>query len=476
MKARDSTLNVDVAVLGAGPGGYTAAFRSADLGQTVALIDSSASLGGVCLNVGCIPSKALLHTAKVIAEASELSGVHFGMPKIDIAVIREGKSQVVHRLTSGLASLARQRRVTCIQGRAHFDSPHSIVVDGPQGITRVCFGHAIVAAGSSPTRLPGLPYDDTRLMDSTGALELADVPDRLLVIGGGIIGLEMATVYQALGSRVTIVELTDQLLPGADPDVVEPLARRLAKRCESIFLNTRLTSLEPLGQGLRASFEGPGASQSEIYDRVLVAIGREPNGRLIGAEAAGLAIDERGFIRVDEHMRTNVPHIYAVGDIAGEPMLAHKAAHEGKVAAEVIAGHDASFEPGAIPSVAYTDPEVAWMGLTEREALRTGISYEKAIFPWAASGRALSVGRGEGLTKLLFEKGSRRLIGAAIVGAGAGELIAETVLALELDARAADLCVTVHPHPSLSETVLGAAEIVQRTVTDLYVDPDTTNT
>lgn len=462
-------LKVDVAVLGAGPGGYTAAFRAADLGKQVALIDNGRTLGGVCLNVGCIPSKALLHTAKVIGEAGELPGIRFGAPQIDLAAVRAGKDQVIQRLTGGLTTLARQRKVTVVQGHARFDSPRSFSVVNGTRVTSVRFDQAIIAAGSSPTRLPGLPYDDPRLMDSTGALEVADVPRRLLVIGGGIIGLEMATVYQALGSRVTIVELTDQLIPGADADIVEPLARRLAKRCEAILLGTKLVSLASLKEGLQATFARSGATQSHVYDRVLLAVGRQPNGRSIGAEAAGVVVDARGYIRVDEQMRTNVSHIYAIGDIVGEPMLAHKATHEGKIAAEVIAGHAASFEPGAIPSVAYTDPEVAWMGITEREAIRMEVAYDKAVFPWAASGRALSVGRGEGLTKLLFEKGTRRLIGAGIVGVGAGELIAETVLGLELGAYAADFCVAVHAHPSLSETVAAAAEIEQGTITDLYL-------
>lgn len=462
-------IEVDVAVLGAGPGGYTAAFRAADLGQRVALIDSRDTPGGVCLHVGCIPSKTLLHTARVIDEARELPGVSFGTPQIDVAAVRAGKDQVIRQLTAGLAALARQRKVTMVQGSARFITPHSFSVAASGGTTTVRFRQAIIAAGSSPARLPGLPYGDPRLMDSTAALEIADVPARLLVIGGGIIGLEMATVYRALGSRVTLVELTDQLLPGADADIVEPLARRLAQCCETILLATRVVSLEPLAQGLRVCFEGPNAPAPQVYDRVLLAVGRQPNGHRIGAEAAGVRVDARGFIAVDEQLRTNVPHIHAVGDIVGEPMLAHKAVHEGKVAAEVIAGHASSFEPGAIPLVAYTDPEVAWMGLTEREARQGGVACEKAVFPWKANGRALSAGRGEGLTKLLFEKGSRRLLGAGLVGPGAGELIAETVLALELGAQAADLCTTIHPHPSHSETVAAAAEIAEGTITDLFI-------
>lgn len=464
-----SDLSVDVAVLGGGPGGYAAAFRVADLGKRVALVDASGSLGGVCLHVGCIPSKTLLHTAKVIAEAAELVGVKFAPPQLDLAALRQAKASVVARLASGLKALARQRKLTLVQGRGRFASAHTLTVEGAEGTRTIRFEQAIIAVGSTPTRLPGLPDDDPRLMDSSAALELPDIPARLLVIGGGVIGLELATIYQALGSRVSIVEMADQLLPGADPDIVQPLAKRLGGRCAAILLNTQVTRLEPLAEGLRASFAGPADPPQQTYDRVLLAVGRSPNGKLIGADAAGVKVDAQGFIAVDEQLRTNVAHIHAVGDVVGEPMLAHKASQQGKVAAEVIAGHAASFEPGAIPAVAYTDPEVAWMGLTEGEAKRTGVAYEKAVFPWAASGRALSLGRTEGLTKLLFEPGSRRLIGAAIVGVGAGELIAEAVLGLELGALAADLCLAVHPHPSLSETLAMAAEIAEGSITDLYV-------
>ncbi len=466
--AEPAALDVDVAVLGAGPGGYTAAFRSADLGKRVALIERESALGGVCLNVGCIPSKALLHTAKVICEASELAGVRFGKPQIDLKELREWKNGVVRKLTGGLTTLAKRRNINVVQGEAHFVSGHELAVQAAGGTRSIRFEHAIIAAGSSPTRIPGFP-DDPRIIDSTGALEILDVPARLLVIGGGVIGLEMATVYQALGARVTIVEMMGQLIPGADSDLVAPLAERLAKRCEAILLNTKVSALEVLTDGLRATFQGPGAPPAQVYDRVLVAVGRRPNGTRIGAHAAGVQVDERGFVVVDAQRRTSVPHIFAIGDIVGEPMLAHKASCEGKVAAEVIAGHDAYFEPGAIPSVAYTDPELAWMGLTELEATSKGVAYEKAVFPWSASGRALSMGRADGLTKLLLEKGSRRVIGAGIVGPGAGELIAETVLALELDAQAADLCAAVHPHPTLSETIALAAEIAEGTITDLYL-------
>lgn len=462
-------IRTEVVVIGAGPGGYTAAFRAADLGKKVVLIDSQLTLGGVCLNVGCIPSKTLLHTAKVINEASELLGVRFGTPEVNLPVLRDWKNGVVNRLTSGLAGLAKQRGVTVVQGQANFTSGHTLSVTKANGTDEINFEYAIIAAGSSATRLPSLPYDDPRLMDSTGALELKQVPERLLVIGGGIIGLEMATVYQALGSKVSVVELAGQLVPGADPDVVKPLAERLGKRCETILLNTRVIRIEPLTEGLRAFFDGPDAPTAQTYDCVLVAVGRRPNGHTISAETAGVQVDERGFIAVNEQMQTNVPHIYAVGDIVGGPMLAHKATHEGRVAAEVIAGHNSTFEPSAIPSVAYTDPEIAWVGLTEQDAIRTGVEFDKGLFPWAASGRALSMGRSEGFTKLLFEKGSRRIIGAGIVGVGAGELIGEMVLALELGAQVDDVCVAVHPHPSLSETIGLASEIVQGSITDIYL-------
>ncbi|MDX6424802.1 MAG: dihydrolipoamide dehydrogenase [Gaiellaceae bacterium] len=464
---------VDVVVLGAGPGGYTAAFRAADLGLKTVLVERFDTLGGVCLNVGCIPSKALLHIAKVVADAAESAdhGVRFARPEIDLAELRGWKESVVGRLTSGLAGLAKQRNVRVVHGVGAFTSPNTLVVETADGPTTIAFRNCIIAAGSAPVRLPGLPYDDHRVIDSTGALELADVPERLLVIGGGIIGLEMATVYEALGARVTVVELMDSLIPGCDRDLVRPLHRRIESRYEAIHLGIRVASVESVPEGLRVHFEGEGAPDPQLYDRVLVAVGRAPNGAALGAENAGVAVDQRGFIAVDGQMRTNVSHIFAIGDVVGGPMLAHKATHEGKVAAEVIAGHDVAFDAKAIPSVAYTDPEVAWMGLTETEAAAQGRAVEKAVFPWAASGRALSLGRDEGLTKLLFDPETHRLLGAGIVGPGAGELIAESVHALELGAEAEDLALTIHAHPTLSETIGLAAELAAGTITDLYVRP-----
>ena len=465
-------LHAEVLVLGSGPGGYTAAFRAADLGRQVVMVERHATLGGVCLNVGCIPSKALLHAARVVAEAEEMShfGVSFGKPAVDLGRLRDWKSGVVGRLTKGLAGLARQRKVEVVTGQGRFLSDHLLEVQGPEGARRtVSFDHCIIAAGSRSARIPGFPYDDPRLMDSTSALALADVPQRLLVIGGGIIGLEMACVYDALGSRVTVVELADGLIPGADRDLVKPLHKRLEKRYEAILLRTRVTALESTPAGLVARFEGEGAPEPQTYDRVLLAVGRRPNGLDIGADKAGVTVDARGFIPVDRQQRSSVPHIYAIGDICGEPMLAHKATHEGKLAAEVLSGHRASFDARTIPSVAYTDPEVAWMGLTETAARAQGIAYEKASFPWAASGRALATGRDEGMTKLLFHKDTRRLLGAGMVGPNAGELIAETVLALEMGADASDIGLTIHPHPTLSETVFFAAEIAEGSITDLYM-------
>ena len=464
-------LHAEVLVLGAGPGGYTAAFRAADLGKQVVLIEKYGALGGVCLNVGCIPSKALLHVAKTITEAEEIAqyGVTFGKPKIDIKQIRTWKESVVAKLTGGLAGLAKQRKVQVIHGVAKFTSPNSISVETKDGSETITFDSAIIAAGSSVARIPGFPYDDPRIIDSTGALELRDVPQRMLIIGGGIIGLEMATVYHALGSKISMVELADGLIPGADRDLVRPLAKRIEKRYEAIYLKTKVSKIEALKEGLRVHFEGAQAPEPQLYDRVLMAVGRRPNGRDIGAEAAGVAVNERGFIPVNQQMRSSVPHIYAIGDISGEPMLAHKAVHEGKVAAEVIAGHKSFFEPLTIPSVAYTDPEIAWMGLTETQAKAQGIEYEKANFPWAASGRALSIGREEGATKLLLDPQTRRILGAGIVGANAGELIAEAVLALEMGADMEDIGLTIHPHPTLSETVCFAAEIAEGSITDLYL-------
>jgi len=463
-------VHAEVVVLGAGPGGYTAAFRAADLGKKVILIERYPTLGGVCLNVGCIPSKALLHVAKVITEAGEMAhaGIAFGKPAVDLAKLREWKSGVVGKLTRGLAGLARQRKVEVIVGRGAFSSPHTIKVETAEGVKTVGFDHCIIAAGSSAARIPGLPYEDSRICDSTGALELPQIPKRLLVIGGGIIGLEMATVYDALGSRITVVEMLDGLMPGADRDVVKVLEKRIGKRYEKILLKTRVARVEAQASGLKVTFEGASAPKPESYDAILMAVGRRPNGHEIGAEAAGVNVDARGYIPVDPQLRTNVPHIYAIGDICGEPMLAHKATHEGKIAAEVIAGHKAHFDARAIPSVAYTDPEVAWMGLTETRARADGIEYDKAVFPWAASGRALATGRDDGMTKLVLDRNTRRVLGAAIAGVNAGELIAETVLALEMGADMADLGLTIHPHPTLSETVCFAAEMAEGTITDLY--------
>jgi dihydrolipoamide dehydrogenase len=450
----------DVVVLGSGPGGYTAAFRAADLGLRTVLVERYESLGGVCLNVGCIPSKALLHVARVIAEGEEAAeqGVRFGAPEIDLDGVRAFKDGTVARLTGGLAGMARQRGVEVVRGTGRFTGPHTLDVDG----TEIAFAHCIVAAGSHAVGLPGLPEDE-RIVDSTGALALPEVPERMLVIGGGIIGLEMATVYDALGSRVTVVEMLDQLIPGADPDVVKPLHARIAKRYEAIHLGTRVDGVWAASDGLFASFGGA----EERYDRILVAVGRRPNGAAVGAEAAGIHVDERGFIPVDRQMRTNVPHVFAIGDVVGEPMLAHKATHEAKVAAEVIAGHDVEFDARSIPSVAYTDPEIAWTGLTETRARAEGTAVETAVFPWAASGRALGMGRPDGLTKLVLEPGTNRLLGAGIAGVNAGELVAELVHALEMGADAEDLGLTIHPHPTLSESIGMAAEVATGTITDL---------
>ena len=463
-------LNADVVVLGAGPGGYTATFRAADLGLSVILVERGPTLGGVCLNVGCIPSKALLHVAKVMEEAAEMSahGVTFAPPQLDLPKLRNWKASVVGRLTQGLAGLAKQRRVKVVTGEGHFTGPHQLEVTGPEGRQLVTFRQAIIAAGSEPVTLPTFPADP-RVMDSTGALALADVPAELLVVGGGIIGLEMATVYHALGSRVTVVELSNQLIPGCDADLVKPLHRRLEKRYAAIHLATKVASVVAGETGLIARLEGPKGSQEATFDRVLVAVGRRPNGNKLGLAAAGVTVNPAGFIPVNAQQQTNVPHIYAIGDIVGQPMLAHKATHEGKVAAEVAAGHKSAFVATVIPSVAYTDPEVAWVGLTETAAKEQGIVYEKGVFPWAASGRSLSLGREEGLTKLLFDPASGRLLGAGLVGPGAGELIAEAALAIEMGVDAQDLALTIHPHPTLSETVAFAAEAFEGTLTDLYL-------
>ncbi len=463
----DADHSAQLVVIGAGPGGYTAAFRAADLGLDVLLVERSPVLGGVCLNVGCIPSKALLHAAKVIDDAKAMAdhGVTFGEPAIDAEKLRDWKNEVIGKLTGGLSSMAKQRKVRVVQATARFESPNRLRLDNDETVD---FEHCIIAAGSEPMMLPGLP-DDPRIVDSTGALELAPLPKRLLVVGGGIIGLEMACVYSALGTDVSVVELMDTLMPGTDPDLLRPFTKIIKTRYEAIMLSTKVTGMRATVPGIEVSFEGDKAPSVGVYDRVLVAIGRKANGNLLDAGKAGVRVDERGIIEVDKQMRTNVPHIFAIGDLAGGPMLAHKATHEAKVAAEVAAGEKSYFDARTIPSVAYTDPEVAWVGLTELEAKARGIDYEKAQFPWAASGRALALGRGEGFTKLLFDKKTERVLGGGIVGPAAGDLIAEIGLAIEMDADAADISLTVHPHPTLSETVAFAAEAFEGTLTDLYM-------
>jgi len=464
-------LTAQLVVLGAGPGGYTAAFRAADLGLDVILVDRWPQLGGVCLNVGCIPSKALLHAARVIedVEAMAENGLLFGDPSIDIGRLRQWKNRIVDKLTAGLTVLAKQRKVRVLRGTGRFVSRRALEVQGPDGArTVVGFEQCIIAAGSEPVRLPGLP-DDPRIIDSTGALELRELPDRMLVVGGGIIGLEMACVYDALGSRVSVVELTPGLMPGCDPDLVRPLQKRIASRYESIMTGTRVTGVEAREDGLHVAFEGPGAPATAAYDRVLVAVGRVPNGGSINAAAAGVTVDGRGYIKVDRQMRTGVPGIFAIGDITGQPMLAHKATHEGKVAAEVAAGMKSAFDARVIPSVAYTDPEIAWVGITEAQAREQGIKLGKGLFPWLASGRSLALNRDEGFTKLLFDAESHRVLGGGIVGTNAGDLIAEVALAIEMGADATDVGLTIHPHPTLSETVAFAAEAFEGTLTDLYL-------
>jgi dihydrolipoamide dehydrogenase len=462
--------HVQVLVIGAGPGGYTAAFRAADLGLTVTLVERWPTLGGVCLNVGCIPSKALLHAAKVVDEAAAMAdhGITFGPPKIDLDKLRGWKASVVGKLTGGLQTLAKQRKVEVLQGTAKFVEPGLVEVAGASGMQRLSFEHCIIAAGSEPVRLPFVP-DDPRVIDSTGALELQDLPQRMLVIGGGIIGLEMGSVYATLGVRVSVVEFMKQLAPGADADLVRPLEKRLRKQFEAIWLGTKVKAVSAEREGLRVTFEGDGAPEPQLYDRVLVAVGRKPNGRLVGAEQGGIEVDERGFIRVDKQLRTNVANVYAIGDVVGQPMLAHKATHEGKVAAEVIAGEKRSFDARVIPAVAYTDPEIAWVGLTETDAKARGVRYEKGVFPWAASGRSLAQGRDEGFTKLLFDPDTHRVVGGGIVGPNAGELIAEIALAIEMGADAADIGLTIHPHPTVSESIAMSAEAFEGTLTDLYV-------
>ena len=465
-------IECDTLVLGAGPGGYTAAFRAADLGQKVVLVERDAVLGGVCLNVGCIPSKALLHAAKVITEAEEMAhfGVTMSKPEIDLDKLRGWKDSVIKKLTGGLSGLAKARKVQVVTGKGNFSSPNTLTVETSDGAKTVGFKNAIIAAGSSVAKIPGFPYDDQRLIDSTGALELRQIPKRMLVIGGGIIGLEMACVYDALGTKVTVVEFLDGLIPAADRDIVKPLQKRIEKRYEAVYLKTKVSKLEAKPEGLLAYFEGDNApKEPQLYDMVLLAVGRRPNGKEIAAEKAGVTVTDRGFIPVDKQQRTNVSHIYAIGDICGDPMLAHKATNEAKVAAEVIGGHKVAFDALTIPSVAYTDPEIAWMGVTEAEAKAKGIPFEKASFPWAASGRALAMGRDDGITKLLWDPATKRIIGAGIVGVNAGELLAETVLAMEMGADLEDLALTVHAHPTLSETPMFAAEMGLGSITDLYI-------
>jgi len=464
-------IQTDVVVLGAGPGGYTAAFRAADLGKKVVLVERYHQLGGVCLNVGCIPSKALLHAAKLIEEAQVFAerGIRFERPNVDVAQLRKWVERVIHRLTTGLSGLSKQRKVQVVQGVAQFLSDKAVLVEGQAGVQTIRFEHAIIAVGSRPIALPFLPADH-RIMDSTAALELTDIPERLLVIGGGIIGLEMATVYHALGSKISVVELTEGLLPGVDRDIVLPLQKRLQKRYEHIWLNTKVVGVEAKPDGIWVRFEGAQApTESVRFDRVLSSVGRVPNGGQLSAEKAGVSVDARGFIPVDKQQRTNIPHILAIGDVAGggDPMVAHKAIAQGRVAAEVIDGQKHFFEPRCIPSVAYTDPEVAWVGMTETEAKKLNIAYGKGSFPWAANGRSLTLGRDEGITKMLFDKKTHRVMGAGIVGPHAGDLIAEVALSIEMGCEAGDLALTIHPHPTLAETLVSAAEVFDGTVTDL---------
>ena len=460
-------MKTQVLVLGGVPGGYTEEFRAADLGKQVILVERYPVLGGVCLNVGCIPSKTLLHVANVLNEAKELSpaGINFVQPEVNLEQLRDWKNKVSSQLNSGLAALAKQRNVTVIQGTGQFVSDTQVQVDSQL----IDFEQAIIAVGSQPVKIASFPNDDPRLMDSTDALNLEDIPKKLLIIGGGIIGLEMATVYNALGSKITIVEMQEQIIPGCDKDLVRPLMTKIKKDYDNIFLDTCVKSIEPVTEGLKVTFEGQSAPESEVFDKVLVAVGRRPNGHLCGADKAGITIDERGFIPVDKQQRTNVSHIFAIGDVVGNPMLAHKATHEGKIAAEVISGLATEWQALTIPSVAYTDPEIAWMGLTENDAKAQGIDYEKGAFPWAASGRSLCIGRKEGMTKLLSDKKTGRILGAGIVGTNAGELIAEAVLALEMGATVEDLALTVHAHPTLSETLGLSAEMIEGTITDLYI-------
>jgi len=468
----DADVQAEVVVLGSGPGGYTAAFRAADLGKKVVLIEKESNLGGVCLNVGCIPSKALLHVAEVIDEAKEFSefGVEFKKPKIDINKLRDHKNKVIGKLTGGLAGLAKQRKVTVVNGYGKFTSANTIEVEAGDGSKQtVAFENCIIAAGSSVTKLPFIPWEDERVWDSTDALEVNNIPKRLLVVGGGIIGLEMATVYHALGAQVTVVELGPGLIPGADRDLIRPFEKILKKRYENIFVNTKVTELKPTKKGIVCTFEGKKSPEKDTFDNVLVAIGRSPNGKLIDADKAGVVVNDCGFIPVDNQQRTNVNNIFAIGDVVGQPMLAHKATHEANVAAEVINGQKRYFDARTIPSVAYTSPEVAWCGQTEDQLKAEGIEYEKGVFPWAASGRALSVGAEAGLTKVLYDKKTHRMLGTGILGKNAGELIAEAALAVEMGAEMEDVALTIHPHPTLSETINFATEVAEGTCTDIYL-------
>ena len=468
---RKADIECKVLVLGSGPGGYSAAFRSADLGLDTVLVERYDTLGGVCLNVGCIPSKALLHAAAVIEEAGAMAahGISFGAPKIDLDKLRDFKIKVVGKLTGGLASMGKQRKVKVVTGTGMFVSPNEMEVQGKDGTQLIRFEHAIIAAGSQSVKLPSFPWDDERVIDSTGALELRDVPKKLLVVGGGIIGLEMATVYAALGSEVTVVELADQLMPGADLDLVKPLQTRIAKRYKGIHLKTKVVQAKATKKGIDVTFEGESIPETKTYDRVLVSVGRSPNGGRIGADKAGVAVSDRGFIAVDRQMRTNVPHIHAIGDLVGQPMLAHKAVHEAHVAAEAIAGEKSFFDARVVPSVAFTDPEIAWVGVTEREAKEKGLKVGVGKFPWAASGRAIGIDRTEGFTKLIFDEETHRIVGAGIVGVHAGDLISELALAIEMGAEASDIAKTIHPHPTLGESVGMAAEVYEGTITDLYI-------
>jgi len=463
--------HTDLLVLGSGPGGYTAAFRAADLGLSVTLVERYDVIGGVCLNVGCIPSKALLHVAKVIEEAAdaETIGVKYKQPDLDIDRTRDWKQSVVNQLTKGLTGLAQKRKVNVVHGVGKFVGPNQVSIETSSGTNTIGFKQAIIAVGSQPVEIPGFPHDDPRVIDSTGALELEQIPATLLIVGGGIIGLEMATVYRALGSKVSVVEMLDSIMAGADPDIVRPLLKRIKQQYENIWTSTRVTEMKALKSGIKVKFEGKDAPETATFDRVLVAVGRTPNGGKIDAQLAGVEVTDRGFINVDNQMRTNMPHIFAIGDVVGQPMLAHKATHEGKVAAEVAAGLKSGFEARVIPSVAYTDPEVAWVGVTETEAKANGINYQKGTFPWAASGRSLSQGRNEGVTKLLFDPDTHRIIGAGITGNNAGDLIAEATLAIEMNADAQDISLTVHAHPTLAETLGFAAEVYEGTITDLYL-------